>query len=833
MPSIAKKLFKYCFLFILAVYCLVWLLSPTVFNYYLKEYVQDHKLVLSGDTSIRYNPFLAHITINDLSLTELSSESKEAVFSIKQLDFELRLHQIIFDNVHISEFIIDGLFIKSEIDNDQIKVAGVILPQGEQVDETVEQSTEVSTGTSTEFGTEQSDTDSSAEPIPYIVYLPRLVLTDASFDVEFDGEPHVLKLHQFTLEDMQAGVVEQALELAISSEFNQSAIDADITLALNNSVGKIGVALDAKEINLAKFKQFLPKDVTQFEGKLSYQANHQIELDGENIRIAIEELSLKASEIVAEQNSIITSLGEKTLTSELLQLSVLPESEVIVEGTAVLALSNLDAHFESPENTLAKFDAFTISEINFAPTENADPIGISLVDINLENAIFSDNIENDIPALALFDLLNIDKIEVSPVGADIHNVRLSGVKVDAQLGEDKALLNLVKFAKDIEESGQEMPSENEEPVVTEPDEATVSKIEISETEPTDAKNSSAFAISLKSFALGDDAIIQFKDASVTPHYERNLTISTLSLGELDTNAADVATPFSIVGKSNEYAHLKFDGEIIPFAATPQYSLKGAFKEVSLPGISPYIKEALQYEIQSGQLDLGLDVKLDGVKLDGDADVLLRGIELTAADDHEADSLADKSSVPFNVALGMLKDGDGNVDLSLPLSGDTSNPSFGISGLMTLLIKQATMSAAKDYLMTTFVPYASVVNIAIAAGEYALQVSVNDLHYPATLTALQPDQQTFLSQFSALMKDEDDVQLKLCAVATAKDVNLAAGTKISDSETIEALKAISQKRVEIFKKHMVENEGIPSARLLLCTPQIDSSEEAQPRITFVL
>ena len=830
MPNIAKKLLKYCFLFILAFYCLVWLLSPTVFNYYLKEYVQEHKLVLSGDASIRYNPFLAHITINDLSLTEQSSDNKEAVFSIKQLDFEFRLHQIIFDNVHISEFIIDGLFIKSEIDKDQIKVAGVILPQGEQVEEGVEPSTET---------TEQSDTGVSEEPIPYIVHLPRLVLTDASFDVEFDGEPHLLKLHQFTLEDLQAGMVEQALELVISSEFNQSAIDADITLALNNGVGKISIALDAKELNLAKFKQFLPKDITQFDGKLSYRANHRIELDGENIQIAIEDLSLKANEIVAEQNHIVATLGEKTLTSEFLQLSVLPESEVILEGTAVLALSNLDAHFESSENTLAKCDAFTISEINLAPTENAGRIGISLVDINLENAIFSDNIENDTPALALFDLLNIDRIEVSPVGADIHNIRLSGVKVDAQLGEEKALLNLVQFPKDDEEGVQEAlleketSVENEETVATKPVETKSSEKVVSEQETAGTQDSSAFALSLKSFALGDDAVIQFKDTRVAPHYERNLTITTLSLGELDTNAADVATPFSIVGKSNEYAHLKFDGEITPFAATPQYSLKGVFKEVSLPGISPYIKEALQYEIQSGQLDLGLDVKLDGVKLDGDANVLLRGIELTAADDHEADSLADKSSVPFNIALGMLKDGDGNVDLSLPLSGDTSNPSFGISGLMTLLIKQATMSAAKDYLMTTFVPYASVVNIAIAAGEYALQVSVNDLHYSVTLTELQPEQQTFISQLSALMKEEDDVQLKLCAVATAKDVNLAAGTEISDAETIEALKAISQKRVEIFKKHMVEEQGIPSARLLLCTPQIDSSEEAQPRITFVL
>ncbi|UZE97164.1 DUF748 domain-containing protein [Alkalimarinus alittae] len=333
------------------------------------------------------------------------------------------------------------------------------------------------------------------------------------------------------------------------------------------------------------------------------------------------------------------------------------------------------------------------------------------------------------------------------------------------------------------------------------------------------------------FNLKNDAHIYFTDNGVSPAYKRHFIVTTLNAGPFDTQRPDDESLYTVVGKSDKYASFNFSGRAKPFSATPFYHLNGFFHEVSLPGISAYIKEALRYEIQSGQLDLGLDVTLTGDIIDGEADVLLRGIELTAADDHEAGSINDQTSVPFNMALGLLKDGDGNVELSLPLLGDINSPSFGLSGFMTLVIQQATLSAAKDYLMTTFVPYASVVKVAIVAGEFALKVRVNDLVYPAGEVALQPEHDVFLEEFSALMKDKEDVSLKLCAVAVAADIDKPAGTKMTEASDIEQLNAISNQRVENFKDYMVDEEGISSSRLLLCTPQINSSKDAKPSLTF--
>ena len=153
------------------------------------------------------------------------------------------------------------------------------------------------------------------------------------------------------------------------------------------------------------------------------------------------------------------------------------------------------------------------------------------------------------------------------------------------------------------------------------------------------------------------------------------------------------------------------------------------------------------------------------------------------------------------------------------------------GFVTLMVKQATMSAAKEYLITTFVPYANVVTVAMSAGDYLLKVRFNDLTFPVKETQLTAEHTEFLTQFSALMTDKPETQLTLCAIATPEDINRPLGVEITDKSDIKKLADFSAQRLETFKEYMVKEKEIASSRLLLCSPKIDSSIGAQPRITF--
>jgi hypothetical protein len=89
----------------------------------------------------------------------------------------------------------------------------------------------------------------------------------------------------------------------------------------------------------------------------------------------------------------------------------------------------------------------------------------------------------------------------------------------------------------------------------------------------------------------------------------------------------------------------------------------------------------------------------------------------------------------------------------------------------------------------------------------------------------------LKQFSALLINRDNTQVKLCAIATAKDIGKEPGSDLTSTEDRERLKEISKQRVSIFKAYMIEEQKIPSSRLLFCTPQIDSNMGAVSRLSF--
>ena len=797
MRNTITKIIKYFLLFYFTLSCFIWAISPTVIQHYISDYLEPYQLVLSNESSIRYNPFLAHLEINDLQVAK-SEDIKTPVFSLKKLDLEVRLYQLFLDQVYVSEFVIDGLYLNIKTINDNFEVAGVALPLSPEDDA----SAELNTSTDNAF--------------PYRLDMPELTLTNSELELFIDDAPHSLKLKSFVITDLGATLTAQNLLLQIDSEVNQSSLSLDIKADMNHGDGQLFVDLKLDKIKLNRFKHLLPESVAMFEGLVSYESKHTINLKNDDIKVTFNDLSLIAEGVDIAQYDHHLSLGLEQFTSPKLQVTFRGENDLLIEGKATLALNDHKTFYQSEENVLAAFSRLYLTDIEFTSPEGINNVAIG--DISLSKAIFSDNVKDEIPALAQLKSLNIKQTKLSPLGVSVNEVNLSGLAIDAQLNKEKTLLNLVDAGIGSLEPKSPPASNNTT--------STASQ----EEKPTPEVNAD-FSVALGKFKLADDISIHFTDNSVQPVYQRHVTIKTLNAGPFDNQQPDKESPFNILGKSDKYANFEFSGTAKPFSEIPVYHLKGFLKEVSLPGISAYIKDALQYEIKSGQLDLDIDVSLTGNEIDGEGDILMRGIELTAADDHEPDSLNDKTSVPFNIALGMLKDSDGNVELSLPISGDISNPSFGISGFMTLLVKQATIAAAKEYLVMTFIPYASVVNITIAAGEYALKVRINDMTYPPGKVDLQPEQSEFLNQFAALMREKEDVQVKLCPVATATDISKQLGTDIIDKMDIERLKVISTKRVHAFKEYMVKKEKIESSRLLLCTPQINSDEDAKPSMTF--
>jgi hypothetical protein len=805
MLNLLKKLAKLAVISmvvsVVGLYVLIWGLSPYAANYFLSQYLDAQQLELDAESTIRYNPFLSKLTIKALTVTKATDKS-EKVLALSNLTVELAVHRILLDKITISKFIIDGLYVAVNKEANALSIAGINIPVADTVTDAVV--------------TEKEDSRQSSD-FPFQLVMSKMTLKNSMIDIVEEGQQHLLQLNDLNINDVKATQALQSLSLTLDSDLDGAEIKVSVIADMQGSLGEVNIETKLTDIDINKFSHLATPNIETVEGLISYNAEHKIKLTSEGISIDITDLTFNSQNLAANKNGLQLSLGEQELKSKHLSVLTSADASLNIMADGELLLADFNIYNKTKAQVLVAMKEMSLTDIDLSSHDGQHKIIVS--NIAILDSFFSDNIENEVPALTQFSSLNIKDSELTNKSIVINTIELAGLKASAQMDENKVVKNLIISMEEISDALTAGEGSNE---------AETEKV-IATENMADEPN---FAIKLNSFNLADNAGIQFSDASVSPIYNRYITVTHLSAGPFDNQLPNQHSMIKIKGTSNKYASFDMMVDAKPFLGLPNYQLKGQFNEIDLPGLSSYIKPALGYEINSGHLDLGIEVEFSGTEMDGEAEVLLRGIDLTALNDHEEEGGSSiQTFIPFNTALGMLEDSDGNVELDLPLSGDINGPSFGLSGFLTLLVKQATIIGAREYLAVTVFPYAGLVTVVIVADKHMLKVQINDLDYASSKTEVPRNNEMFLSNFAALMKDKSDLQVRLCGVSSATDIGKEKGSDISSKEDAKALRAISRQRAKNFKAYMVDEKEISSSRLLLCKPQIDSSEDAIPHLRF--
>ena len=182
--------------------------------------------------------------------------------------------------------------------------------------------------------------------------------------------------------------------------------------------------------------------------------------------------------------------------------------------------------------------------------------------------------------------------------------------------------------------------------------------------------------------------INFSDNHIQPHYSSNFfeiggKVSGLSSEE--NKFADV----DLRGKLENYAPLEITGKINPLRDDLFVDLKIDFKNMDLSPVTPYSGRFLGYTIQKGVLSMNLQYMIVKKKLDSQNNILLD--QFTLGDKVESPNA---TKLPVKLAIALLKNRKGEIDLNLPVSGYIDDPKFSmgriiIKILVNLLTKAAT------------------------------------------------------------------------------------------------------------------------------------------------
>jgi len=169
--------------------------------------------------------------------------------------------------------------------------------------------------------------------------------------------------------------------------------------------------------------------------------------------------------------------------------------------------------------------------------------------------------------------------------------------------------------------------------------------------------------------LINDGAADFADLSLPLPFD--VKIAELN-GTLTTIASASSEPSEAVleGKVDEFGLVRVSGTITPLQPALNTDLKVSFENVAMPKFSAYSVPFAGREIASGKLDLFLGYRLEESELVGENKIVLRDFELGEKVDHPG-----AISLPLGLAVALLKNPDGTIDIDLPVRGNVDDPEF--------------------------------------------------------------------------------------------------------------------------------------------------------------
>jgi len=171
-----------------------------------------------------------------------------------------------------------------------------------------------------------------------------------------------------------------------------------------------------------------------------------------------------------------------------------------------------------------------------------------------------------------------------------------------------------------------------------------------------------------------DAKLEFADLSLTPQFGANIHSLNGVINGFSTKAARVAQ-IELDGKVDEYGSASINGSLQPFNATEFMDIKLVFTNLDMSRLTPYSGKFAGRRIEAGKLSVDLAYKIKQQQLAGTNKFVINKIKLG-----EKVESSDAADLPLDLAIAILEDSDGLIDLDLPISGSLDDPSFSYGGI---------------------------------------------------------------------------------------------------------------------------------------------------------
>jgi len=254
-----------------------------------------------------------------------------------------------------------------------------------------------------------------------------------------------------------------------------------------------------------------------------------------------------------------------------------------------------------------------------------------------------------------------------------------------------------------------------------------------------------------------DASADFSDLSLPLPFAAKIDALNGRMTTIST-ASREPSEVSLEGKVDEFGFARISGNVTPLAPAVNTDLLVSFENLDMPEFTPYSIPFAGRKIASGRLDLKLGYAVKDSQLVGENSIVLRDFELGEKVAHP-----DAMNLPLGLAVALLKDANGKIDIDLPVRGKVDDPDFNYGDV----ILGALGNLLTKIVLSPFNALASLLGIEASELEY--------ISFLAGRSDLTPPQMEKAGKLAEALALRPELVLGIAGAADAEADGLALRT----------------------------------------------------------
>ena len=247
--------------------------------------------------------------------------------------------------------------------------------------------------------------------------------------------------------------------------------------------------------------------------------------------------------------------------------------------------------------------------------------------------------------------------------------------------------------------------------------------------------------------------VAFSDYFIKPNYSADLSELTGKLSAFSSEnpgSEPQLADLELRGKAEGTASLEVTGKLNPLAKPLALDITGKVRDLELPPLSPYSVKYAGHGIERGKLSMDVNYKvLPSGQLTASNRLVLN--QLTFGEPVQGAP----NSLPVKLAVALLADRNGVIDLDLPISGSLNDPQFRLAPVIFKIIVNLVTKAITA-------PF-SLLASALGGGDELSHVA-----FAPGSAALTPEARQNLAKVVKALGDRPALKITVTGMASLKD-----------------------------------------------------------------